>query len=43
MLALSETVWTHADKKDWSQFQKKMETQYKILEARSINAFRPKK
>ncbi|MFT7055090.1 MAG: hexosaminidase [Roseivirga sp.] len=42
MLALSETVWTHADKKDWSQFQKKMETQYKILEARSINAFRPK-
>jgi hexosaminidase len=42
MLALSETVWTNADKKDWSNFQKKMETQYKILDARNVNAFRPK-
>lgn len=42
MLALSETVWTDANKKDWSHFQKKMETQYKILEARKVNAFKPK-
>ncbi len=38
-LALSETVWTHPENKDWEVFQKKMGHQYSLLDARGINYF----
>jgi hexosaminidase len=41
MLALSETVWTNADKKDWSQFENKLEWQFKMLDQRGVNYRKP--
>jgi hexosaminidase len=41
MLALSETVWTNADKKDWNQFQNKLTWQFKLLDQRGVNYRKP--
>lgn len=38
-IALSETVWTKPENKDWKGFQKKMGHQYSLLDARDINYF----
>ncbi len=38
-LALSETVWTNTENKDWQGFQEKMGLQYSLLDARDVNYF----
>lgn len=38
-IALSETVWTNPENKDWNKFQKKMGHQYSLLDARGVNYF----
>lgn len=37
MLALSETVWTKPENKNWERFQKKLKYQYKLLDSKNIN------
>jgi hexosaminidase len=41
MLALSETVWTNAENKDWNQFQNKLTWQFKLLDQRGVNYRKP--
>ena len=38
-LALSETVWTNPEIKDWQSFQEKMGHQYSLLDARNVSYF----
>lgn len=38
-IALSETVWTKPENKDWDAFQNKMGHQYSLLDARNVNYF----
>lgn len=35
-VALSETVWTQPENKDWQRFQEKMAHQYELLDARNV-------
>lgn len=37
VVALSETVWTNPENKDWTKFQEKMSNQYSLLDARNVN------
>ncbi|MGW8121725.1 beta-N-acetylhexosaminidase [Roseivirga echinicomitans] len=41
MLALSETVWTNPEVKDWTLFQQKLNWQMKLLDARKVNYRKP--
>ena len=41
MLALSETVWTKKENKDWQNFQNKLPAQYKLLESKGVNYRKP--
>lgn len=36
-VALSETVWTKPENKDWAHFQDKLSQQFKLLDARNVN------
>ena len=37
MLALSETVWSQPEVKDWARFQEKLNWQMQLLDARNVN------
>ena len=41
MLALSETVWSQPEVKDWAHFQKKLNWQMQLLDARNVNYRKP--
>ncbi|WP_160711024.1 family 20 glycosylhydrolase [Chitinophaga solisilvae] len=41
LLALSEVVWTSPALKDWQDFHKRMQSQYRLLQRLNVNYYRP--
>lgn len=40
-IALAETGWTQKDKKDWNDFHRRLQWQYRLLQRKSVNYYRP--
>lgn len=40
-IALAETGWSQPEKKDWTDFRRRLQAQYRLLQRKSVNYYRP--
>ncbi len=40
-IALAETGWSQKERKDWNDFQRRLQFQYRVLQRKSVNYYRP--